>query len=199
MKFKHEGAHEDTDPNTSEDEYYAPSHGKKHKNKAQRSSGGMKSDKGGGAGGSRARPTNNQLLQGVRLHETQLNSRGEALEHNFYSFGGAGHMLQRAPLWACHAGWWLYPTESAMLAGISTLYKAYFRWEHENLAIPDHSPLPIDTDACPSVTSCFLQVRHRRYGRLHFVPHSTRPPPRQLGQTRHVAFFVAGSAGVAPS
>jgi len=59
----------------------------------------MKSDKGGGAGGSRARPTNNQLL-----------------------------------------------------------YKAYFRWEHENLAIPDHSPLPIDTDACPSVTSCFLQV-----------------------------------------
>ncbi|KAG1657442.1 hypothetical protein FOA52_011722 [Chlamydomonas sp. UWO 241] len=40
------------------------------------------------------------------------------------------------------------------------LYKAFFRWEHQNLQMssPDVASLPIETSACPSVTACFLQV-----------------------------------------
>ncbi|GAX73220.1 hypothetical protein CEUSTIGMA_g673.t1 [Chlamydomonas eustigma] len=38
------------------------------------------------------------------------------------------------------------------------LYKAYFRWTHDTIDISDCSGLPCETDACPSVTACFLQV-----------------------------------------
>ena len=38
-------------------------------------------------------------------------------------------------------------------------YKAYFRWQHDTLKIEDYSSLPTETEACASVTACFLQAR----------------------------------------
>ena len=37
-------------------------------------------------------------------------------------------------------------------------YKAHFRWNHDTLSISDFSGLPEETEACASVTACFLQV-----------------------------------------
>jgi len=38
------------------------------------------------------------------------------------------------------------------------LYKAYFRWDHNTHELQPGTILPDDTEACPSVTSAFLQI-----------------------------------------
>lgn len=47
---------------------------------------------------------------------------------------------------------------SASLHALPYRYKAYFRWQHYPHKRPD---LPVETEACASVTSAFLQVRFR--------------------------------------
>jgi hypothetical protein len=61
---------------------------------------------------------------------------------------------------------------------VARSYKAYFRWTHYPFKIRINGVvLPTETDACPSVTAAFLQVRGPRGAQAGDVRSTLKAPP----------------------
>lgn len=76
---------------------------------------------------------------------------------------------------------------SATARSLSRRYKAYFRWAHYPHKLRSNITMQTETDACPSVTSAFLQVG----GRSRFA---ARPGAIVVGLTRKPRRICASPA-----